>query len=335
MSDSSIKTKTHSTTCLALSGGIGGAKLALGLVQAMLPENLMIVGNTGDDFQHLGLHISPDLDTLMYTLSGKADPERGWGLANETWAFMQALEALGGETWFRLGDSDLATHVERTRRLRTGESLTKITLDFCKRLGITARIVPASDEPVHTIVETPDGLLSFQHYFVRERYRPQVSGFRYQGVDTAQPSSLFLDALGALSLQAVVVCPSNPFLSIAPMLEVKGVREVLCSCHAPIIAISPLVGGNAVKGPTARNLQDLGYPVSAASVASYYRDFLDGFVLDTQDKALVPEIRRLGISVEVANTLMTDIDSKTNLALTVLEFARRCKKRSVPSHMEG
>ena len=335
MSDSSIKTKTHSTKCLALSRGIGGAKFALGLVHAMLPENLMIVGNTGDDFQHLGLHISPDLDTLMYTLSGKADPERSWGLANETWAFMQALETLGGETWFRLGDSDLATHVERTKRLRTGESLTKITLDFCKRLGIPTRIVPVSDEPVYTIVETPDGLLSFQHYFVRERYRPQVSGFRYQGVDTAQPSSLFLDALGALSLQAVVVCPSNPFLSIAPMLAVKGVREVLCSCHAPIIAISPLVGGNAVKGPTARNLQDLGYPVSAASVASYYRDFLDGFILDTQDKALAPEIRRLGISVEVANTLMTDIDSKTNLALTVLDFARRCKKKSVPSQMEG
>ncbi|HIL16844.1 MAG TPA: 2-phospho-L-lactate transferase, partial [Deltaproteobacteria bacterium] len=186
-----MNTSAASPSVLALSGGIGGAKLALGLTQAMPPESLLIVGNTGDDFEHLGLHVSPDLDTLMYTLSGKADPEKGWGLASESWAFMQALEALGGETWFQLGDGDLATHVERTRRLRAGESLTEVTSDFCRCLGIVSRIVPVSDDAVRTIVETPDGDLAFQHYFVRERCQPTVSGFRFQGADAAQPNPLF------------------------------------------------------------------------------------------------------------------------------------------------
>lgn len=311
-----------SPTVLALSGGIGGAKLALGLTQAMPAEKLMIVGNTGDDFEHLGLHVSPDLDTLMYTLSGKADPEKGWGLANETWAFMQALEALGGETWFQLGDGDLATHVERTRRLRAGESLSEITADFCQRLGLASRIVPASDDLVRTIVETPDGDLAFQHYFVRERYQPTVSGFRFQGANMAKPNLLFLEALRSPSLQAVVICPSNPFLSIDPILAVPGVREALRMCPAPVVAVSPLVGGDAVKGPTAKNLRELGHPVAATAVANYYQDFLDGFVLDKQDETKAPEIEKLGLSVEVANTLMTSLDSKTALACVVLRAAQ-------------
>lgn len=311
-----------SPTVLALSGGIGGAKLALGLTQAMPAEKLMIVGNTGDDFEHLGLHVSPDLDTLMYTLSGKADPEKGWGLANETWAFMQALEALGGETWFQLGDGDLATHVERTRRLRAGESLSEITADFCQRLGLASRIVPASDDLVRTIVETPDGDLAFQHYFVRERCQPTVSGFRFQGANTAKPNLLFLEALRSPSLQAVVICPSNPFLSIDPILAVPEVREALRMCPAPVVAVSPLVGGDAVKGPTAKNLRELGHPVAATAVANYYQDFLDGFVLDKQDETEAPEIEKLGLSVEVANTLMTSLDSKTALACVVLRAAQ-------------
>ena len=280
-----MNTSAASPSVLALSGGIGGAKLALGLTQAMPPESLLIVGNIGDDFEHLGLHVSPDLDTLMYTLSGKADPEKGWGLASESWAFMQALEALGGETWFQLGDGDLATHVERTRRLRAGESLTEITSDFCR------------------------------------------SGFRFQGADAAQPNPLFWEALRNPSLQAVVVCPSNPFLSIDPILAVRGVREALRTCSAPVIAVSPLVGGDAVKGPTAKNLRELGHPVSATTVANYYRDFLDGFVVDTRDKATVPEIEKLGLSVEVTDTLMTDLASKAALAKTVLAFAQRCRAK--------
>ena len=322
-----MNTSAASPSVLALSGGIGGAKLALGLTQAMPPESLLIVGNTGDDFEHLGLHVSPDLDTLMYTLSGKADPEKGWGLASESWAFMQALEALGGETWFQLGDGDLATHVERTRRLRAGESLTEITSDFCRCLGIVSRIVPVSDDAVRTIVETPDGDLAFQHYFVRERCQPTVSGFRFQGADVAQPNPLFWEVLRNPSLQAVVVCPSNPFLSIDPILAVRGVREALRTCSAPVIAVSPLVGGDAVKGPTAKNLRELGHPVSATTVANYYRDFLDGFVVDTRDKATVPEIEKLGLSVEVTDTLMTDLASKAALAKTVLAFAQRCRAK--------
>ena len=319
-------TSAASPSVLALSGGIGGAKLALGLTQAMPPESLLIVGNTGDDFEHLGLHVSPDLDTLMYTLSGKADPEKGWGLASESWAFMQALEALGGETWFQLGDGDLATHVERTQRLRAGEHLTEIISDFCRRLGIASRIVPVSDDPVRTIVETPDGDLAFQHYFVRERCQSTVSGFRFQGADAAQPSPFFLEALKAPSLQAVVICPSNPFLSIDPILAVRGVREALQTCRAPVIAVSPLVGGDAVKGPTAKNLRELGHPVSATAVANYYRDFLKGFVVDTRDKATVPEIEKLGLTVEVADTLMTDLESKAALARIVLNFSQRCER---------
>ena len=322
-----MNTSAASPSVLALSGGIGGAKLALGLTQAMPPEKLLIVGNTGDDFEHLGLHVSPDLDTLMYTLSGKADPEKGWGLASESWAFMQALEALGGETWFQLGDGDLATHVERTRRLRAGESLTEITSDFCRCLGIVSRIVPVSDDAVRTIVETLDGDLAFQHYFVRERCQPAVSGFRFQGADAAQPNPLFWEALRNPSLQAVVVCPSNPFLSIDPILAVRGVREALRTCSVPVIAVSPLVGGDAVKGPTAKNLRELGHPVSATTVANYYRDFLDGFVVDTRDKATVPEIEKLGVSVEVTDTLMTDLASKAALAKTVLAFAQRCRAK--------
>ena len=322
-----MNTSAASPSVLALSGGIGGAKLALGLTQAMPPEKLLIVGNTGDDFEHLGLHVSPDLDTLMYTLSGKADPEKGWGLASESWTFMQALEALGGETWFQLGDGDLATHVERTRRLRAGESLTEITSDFCRCLGIVSRIVPVSDDAVRTIVETPDGDLAFQHYFVRERCQPTVSGFRFQGADAAQPNPLFWEVLRNPSLQAVVVCPSNPFLSIDPILAVRGVREALRTCSAPVIAVSPLVGGDAVKGPTAKNLRELGHPVSATTVANYYRDFLDGFVVDTRDKATVPEIEKLGLSVEVTDTLMTDLASKAALAKTVLAFAQRCRAK--------
>ncbi|MBQ33129.1 MAG: 2-phospho-L-lactate transferase [Deltaproteobacteria bacterium] len=321
-----MNTSAASPSVLALSGGIGGAKLALGLTQAMPPESLLIVGNTGDDFEHLGLHVSPDLDTLMYTLSGKADPEKGWGLASESWAFMQALEALGGETWFQLGDGDLATHVERTQRLRAGEHLTEIISDFCRRLGIASRIVPVSDDPVRTIVETPDGDLAFQHYFVRERCQSTVSGFRFQGADAAQPSPFFLEALKAPSLQAVVICPSNPFLSIDPILAVRGVREALQTCRAPVIAVSPLVGGDAVKGPTAKNLRELGHPVSATAVANYYRDFLKGFVVDTRDKATVPEIEKLGLTVEVADTLMTDLESKAALARIVLNFSQRCER---------
>lgn len=319
----------NAPSILALSGGIGGAKLALGLTHSMPSEKLMIVGNIGDDFEHFGLKISPDLDTLMYTLAGKADSEKGWGLADESWAFMQAMKTLGGDTWFQLGDKDLATHLERTRRLSEGESLAEITNYFCQRLGIEAQLVPVSNDTVPTVVETPEGDLAFQNYFVREGCIPKVSGFRFEGADEAKPNPIFLETLKNPALQAVVICPSNPFLSIEPILALQGVRELLRVCHAPVIAVSPIIDGCAVKGPTAKIFQQLGYPVSATTVANHYRDFLDGFILDIQDSELVTEIRKMGIAVELANTLMTDLKVKTELARSVLNFSGRCPKRNL------
>ena len=254
-------------THLALSGGIGGAKLALGLEHIFNSPKLMIAGNTGDDFEHFGLNISPDLDTLLYTLSGKSDLERGWGLANETWSFMKAMKEIGGETWFQLGDRDLAIHVERTRRLKEGERLSLITSSFCRKFGVKSHIVPATDDSLKTLVKTPKGILSFQHYFVRDQCRPKILGLKYEGSENAQPCPALEEALESSLLETVVVCPSNPFLSIDPILAVKGVREKLKSSNARVLAVSPIVGGNAVKGPTANNLRDLGFSVSAYTLS--------------------------------------------------------------------
>ncbi len=311
---------------VVLSGGIGGAKLALGLSHLVPQDQLLIVGNIGDDFEHLGLHVSPDLDTLMYTLSRKADKEKGWGLENETWECMKSLERLGGETWFKLGDNDLATHLERTRRLKAGETLTEITADFCRKFGISVQIVPISNDSLRTKVETANGEMDFQHYFVREKCKAVVKGFRFEGADHAKPNPVFQDALRHPSLKAVVICPSNPFLSIDPILAVQGVREELRRYPVPVIGVSPIVGGDAVKGPTAKILRELGHPVSAATVAYYYRDFLDGFIVDIQDRDMVQEIQQFDIAVEVSNTLMTDLASKKELAKTVLEFSESCVK---------
>ena len=317
------------STILALSGGIGGAKLALGLTQAMPPEKLMIVGNIGDDFVHCGLHISPDLDTLMYTLSGNSDPEKGWGLARESWNVMRAMEEMGGETWFQLGDRDLATHLERTRRLSEGDSLSDITTDFCHKFGIASQIIPASNDSVRTIIETTEGNLSFQNYFVQNRCQPIATGLRFQGADKALPHPEFIKILQSPFLKAVLICPSNPFLSIDPILAVQGVREALQDCSAPVIAVSPIISTDSVKGPTAKIMRELGLPVSAIAVANYYRDFLDGFILDTQDEKEASEIRKMSISVKITEILMKDLATKTKLANTVLDFSNNCSKRSL------
>ena len=324
-----MKCVNESPTVIALSGGIGGAKLALGLSNALSSRSLMIIGNIGDDFVHYGLYISPDLDTLMYTISGNSDTEKGWGLAEESWDFMKSLGRLGGETWFNLGDKDLATHLERTRRIMVGESLTEITSDFCRKFKISAQILPVSNDSVKTIVETENGDMDFQDYFVRDQCKAVVSGFRFEGSGQAEPNPLFMEALSDPSLRAVVICPSNPFLSIDPMLAVRGVREKLRDCSAPVIAVTPIINGNAVKGPAAKIIQELGYTVSPYTVAEYYKDFLDGFVVDIQDKAGVCDIKRLGLSVEVSNTIMTDLASKTDLAQVVLKFAVNCEKNIV------
>ena len=236
---------------LALSGGIGGAKLALGLYRILLPGALTVVANTGDDFEHLGLSISPDIDTLLYTLAGVDNPELGWGRCDETWTFMKALGDLGGETWFNLGDGDLATHVERTRRLAAGESLSGITDDFCRRLGISARLLPMSEDRVRTRLRTAEGWLDFQDYFVRRHCAPVVREIAFAGADEARPQSSFLAALTDDTLRAVVICPSNPFISIDPILSLPGVRQALRACPASVMAVSPIIGGQAVNGPTA------------------------------------------------------------------------------------
>ena len=306
---------------VALSGGIGGAKLVLGLSRIIATGDLLVVANTGDDFEHLGLAISPDLDTVMYALAGLDDPQRGWGRRDETWTFMAALAALGSETWFQLGDGDLATHVERTRRRAAGETLSAITADFCRRLGIAARLVPMSDDEVRTRLRTVEGWLDFQDYFVRRRCSPAVLELAYAGADTARAHSEALAALADPGLRAVVIAPSNPFLSIEPMLAIPGLRAAIARCAAPVVAVSPIIGGRAVKGPTAKMMAELGLPVSATAVARRYRDLLDAYVLDRADAGAVADTAELGIAVSVAHTLMTTLEEREALARHVLATA--------------
>ncbi len=306
---------------IALAGGVGGAKLALGLSRIVPGEALSVIVNTADDFDHLGLHVSPDLDTVMYTLGGVANPETGWGRAGESWAFMAALARIGGETWFNLGDQDLATHVERTRRLRAGESLSAITIDLCRRFGIAARILPMSDQPVRTVVTTTtEGDLDFQHWFVRRRCEPAVTAIRFAGLADARPLPAALAVLGSDRLRGLVICPSNPFVSVAPILSLPGMEPAIRNLRCPRIAVSPIIGGQAVKGPAAKMLGELGHSVSALGVARHYRGLIDGFLLDSVDAALAPEIEALGMHVMVTDTLMRDEAGKQRVAAAALEF---------------
>jgi LPPG:FO 2-phospho-L-lactate transferase len=297
---------------IALSGGIGGAKLALGLSRILPPEELLIIANTGDDFEHYGLTICPDTDTLLYTLAGLDNPKLGWGRADESWAFMETLAALGGADWFRLGDRDLALHVLRSHRLAAGETLSTITDDVRQRFGIGPRILPMSDDPVRTQINTDQGWLDFQDWFVRLRAEPMVRAVRFAGVEQARPQPALLEALRAKP-RGIVICPSNPFISIEPILALPGLREAIAASGAPVVAISPIIAGQAVKGPTARMFEALGVPASAAAVAARYGDLLDGFVMEHGDDAA-------GIMPRVfyAATLMRDLADKTALAQQVL-----------------
>jgi LPPG:FO 2-phospho-L-lactate transferase len=261
----------------------------------------------------------------MYTLAGIANPDTGWGRAGETWSFMAALGQLGGETWFRLGDGDLATHVERTRRLAAGDSLSAIIGDFCRRLGIRAQLVPMCDEPVRTLVGTDDGILPFQRYFVDQRCAPRVRGFEFRGASSARPPPALCEALAGEELEAVVICPSNPFISIDPILAVPGMRAALGACRAPVVAVSPIIGGRGVKGPTAKMMAELGTPTSARAVAEHYGGLLDGYVLDQAD---ADEAASIDLPCLATRTLMTNEDHKRALAAEVLEFARRLGART-------
>ncbi len=296
---------------VALAGGVGGAKLADGLAQILPPADLTIIVNTGDDFEHLGLHISPDLDTVCYTLAGLANLATGWGRADESWHAFEGMTKLGGPDWFRLGDRDLATHLERTRRLRAGDSLSAITRDFCRAWGVKPTVLPMSDDPAPTIVLTSEGELPFQEYFVHRGCQPQVTGFRLEGHPRPAPGAL--EALRATD--AVVICPSNPWVSVDPVLGVRGLRELTQTCR--VVAVSPIVGGQAIKGPAAKMYAELGITPSALAVAKHYGALLDGFVLDTVDAALAALLK---IPVLATQSIMDTPASRARLAQEIVNF---------------
>ncbi len=318
--------------CIAISGGVGGAKLALGLSHVLAPEQLTVVANTGDDFEHLGFRISPDLDTVMYTLADVSNKELGWGQVGESWNFLDSLASLGGETWFQLGDKDLATHVVRTQLLATGKTLSEVTAYLCEQLNIRHPLLPMTDDRVATIVNTLAGeKLAFQHYFVRDRCKPEVTGFDFDGLNSARPAPGFLSALRDPGLAAIIVCPSNPFVSVDPVLKIPGILDEIEASKAPLIAVSPIVGGQAIKGPAAKMMKELGMPQSALAVARYYAQRyagkMQGFVLDEQDKVLTQEVEALGYATIVTNTVMVTLQDRIELARTVLEFANEITSR--------
>lgn len=309
----------------ALAGGVGGAKLVDGLAAVLPGSHLTVVVNTGDDFEHLGLTICPDLDTVTYTLAGLAHPERGWGRVDETWNFMDALGRLGGPTWFRLGDRDLALHIERTQRLRAGESLSAITAQFCKALGIAARILPMSDQPVRTIVKSDQGELAFQDYFVALRCEPRVNGFRYDGVGTAKPAPGVLDALQEADI--VVMCPSNPWVSLDPILALPGMQEAIG--ERTVVGVSPIIAGQTIKGPAAKMYAELGFEPSALSVAEHYRQLLSVFLIDHVDHSLASAIEAIGVRVCVKDIVMKDRQDRIRLAKEALAALSSYRSRKV------
>jgi LPPG:FO 2-phospho-L-lactate transferase len=303
---------------VALCGGVGGVKLALGL-ERLVGANLTVIVNTGDDFEHLGLHVSPDIDTVVYTLGGLSDTERGWGRAGESWNFMEALGALGGETWFRLGDRDLAMHIERTRALRGGTTLTEFTTAMARHLGIAAHILPMSDDRIETLVVTLDGTLPFQRYFVGLQCAPVVKRLEFRNAERAVASREVLTALRNPDLAAIIICPSNPYLSVAPILAVSDIRRLLEKATAPIVAVSPLIGGAAVKGPTAKIMAELGVPADSSSIARHY-PFIDGLIIDETDRN---EVGKLDLPVLTTSTWMRSLEDRDRLAAECLDFAAR------------
>jgi LPPG:FO 2-phospho-L-lactate transferase len=304
---------------LALAGGVGGGKLARGLAAVLPPERLAIVVNTADDFSQLGFHVSPDIDSVLYALADRNDPERGWGLAGETWNFMAAIESLGGETWFRLGDRDLATHVLRTRELAAGHSLSEVTALLARRLGIAHAVAPMSDHAVRSIVDTDEGPLAFQEYFVRRQCQPVFRGVTFQGAANAIASEGFRSALDRA--RAIIITPSNPFVSIDPILALPDVADTIRGSRQPVVAVSPIVGGKAVKGPLAKMMLERGLEPSALGIARYFGDLVDGWIIDAIDRELAPAIEALGRRVTTCDTIMRTLDDKIRLARQAVEFS--------------
>ncbi len=306
------------TPVIALAGGVGGAKLALGLSKVLRPDELTIVVNTGDDEEFYGLHVSPDLDTVMYTLAGLSNEETGWGLAGETFRAGERLKKYGAETWFNLGDQDLATHMRRTDLLNRGKTLSEVTRSLCEALGVDHPIAPMADDRVRTVVDTDEGELAFQEYFVKRRAEPAVKSLRFEGASEAVPSPGFSDAIE--SAGALVICPSNPFLSVAPMLAVGGVRAAVQQFPGLRVAVSPIVGGKALRGPAAKMMGELGLDATCAGVAREYTGLCDVFVIDRVDAHHREEIEALGMHVEVADTVMESLTHKIDLARHILEL---------------
>jgi LPPG:FO 2-phospho-L-lactate transferase len=301
-----------------LTGGVGGAKLVDGVARLLPPDDVTAIVNTGDDFAHIGLRISPDIDTLLYTLSGQANPAQGWGRKNETWQFMAALGSLGGDQWFQLGDGDMALHVLRTHALNAGTPLSTIIADFARRWGIGISILPATDGVLATVVETDEGVLPFQHYFVERRCEPFVRSIRFEGAESVGPAPGVIEAISDPTARAILIAPSNPFLSVDPILAVPGVRQALMAAQAPVVAVSPLVGGKAVKGPTVKIMAELGLPISALEIVRHYGDILSGIVLDQRDP---PE--RIDLPTLHVDTLMHDALDRQRVARAALELADR------------
>jgi LPPG:FO 2-phospho-L-lactate transferase len=307
----------------AFTGGVGGAKLARGLADLLPSQDLILVVNTGDDFDHLGLRIMPDFDSVAYAVAGLNDAQRGWGRAGETWHCNDTLAALGVDPWFSLGDRDLATHLLRLSLLRAGATATDAAAEIARRLGIACRIVPMSDDPVTTIVVTDRGELSFQDYFVRQRCEPRVTAFRFAGVEHATASPAWFSSFAAGATDGVVLCPSNPYVSIDPILALDGVSQRLQ--QLPVVAVSPLVGGGAVKGPLAKMQRELGRPCNPLAIATHYAGFLDGIVIDRRDAEFEPELRHRGLRVAVCDTLMTDRAVSRRLARECLDLLAECR----------
>jgi LPPG:FO 2-phospho-L-lactate transferase len=306
---------------VVLTGGVGGAKLVLGLTRVMPAADIIAIVNTGDDFRHFGLWVSPDIDTLLYTLSGQSNQAQGWGREGESWNFMAALRSLGGEDWFALGDGDLALHVLRSLAIAEGQSLSNIVRDFARAWEIGMDIRPMSDQPVQTMLATDEGELPFQNYFVERRCAPCVKAIRFEGAENAVPAPGVIEAVGDPSNQAILIAPSNPYLSIDPILAVPGIRDALAAAPAPVIAVTPIIGGEAVKGPTAKLMKELGVEVSPASIAAHYDGLIDALLVDERD-------REIGLAIHhaFADTLMTTLDDRARVAAAALELASAASK---------
>jgi len=311
--------KTSATNLITLSGGIGGAKLCFGLHKILEPDKLRIIANTGDDFLYLGFYISPDLDTLVYTLAGLNNKETGWGRDDETWKTHNVLGELGADNWFKLGDKDLALHLHRSKALRNGKTLTSITEDISERFHLKSKILPMSDHMVQTVLNTDKGVLSFQEYFVKESNQPQIQNISFESKNP-EPTAEVIESLNDPELSGILIAPSNPYLSIDPILSIDKIKQSIMKSQKPRIAVSPLIGGDSVKGPTAKIMSEMDLEVNVLTIANHYENLIDGLIIDNTDEEYAQAIESSGIKVKISNILMNDNDDKIRLAQEALEF---------------